>query len=370
MDAATTLITTIFSQCLTDVDIFGDSFCRVAELLLASESKAAFLANRGMQLIIGHLESAPHNVSVAKAGLTLLAMAADDMEVDVFPTLDLQTRCLSATVTAMETTMQVPVNAEELDVSLAGLSILHNLRAYHAHEEALYTNRHAPKVFLSMLKTFPVLTDDADPGVAEDFRILVALLTWTLEHDGCAPIDPDVIPAITTLLEAGAPHLPLSTLEQCLECILFDLVRRVEDSAPAPAKMRQFIDAGGVAIILRTMHMHLHCFRESFVPPLWTTEVLQSDVGRTALLAHGGMEVILDVIRRSLEAQDAKMVLMATRPLSYRHAPPHDDFLVAFVQAGGPLLMNAVAHAYPNTEQITRRVELMVQACAEAQMRM
>jgi hypothetical protein len=363
MDPITPLVSSIFTRLAAGGDAaLEDSILEVISMLQVPESNAAFLANNGIQLLLENLEAAPDNLNVAKVGLLILSTAVENMEVDAFPTLNLQTRCLTATVKAMEMVMPAPPNvvADDFELALAGAFILQNVSVHHVREVALFTNKRAPAVLLSLLKCFTLpLAQNA-----EDFEIIVTLLTWVLKHEECAPIDPQVIPIMTRLVHGGLPELSLRALQFCLDSILFCLVRREEDAAPAPVKMQQFIAAGGIDLIQKAMR--LHCRKESYLTHIWTAEVLKSDVGRAALLARGGMHDILHVMRRALEAQNADMVLVAIGPMGYRSAPPHHNFLAAFVEAGGHVVLDEAALAYPENGTLVRMIEMTRDACVAA----
>jgi hypothetical protein len=275
----------------------------------------------------------------------------------------------------MELVMPAAANVapDDFELALAGVFILESLSSHHTREAALFTDRRAPAVLLSLLNCFTLPLAEH----AAEFAIVVTLLSWVLKHEECAPIDPQVIPCITRLVEGGLAELSMPALQDCLNSILFDLVQRVEDSAPAPAKMQQFMDAGGIQLIQKAMR--LHCLPESYLPYFWTSEVLRSDVGRAAFLAAGGMDDVLNVMRRTLQAQSEKMLVVALGPLGYRFIDrdvqaasidlqndlfPHHDFMAAFREAGGDLVLAAAAHAYPENIIVVSVIELIRRAYA------
>jgi hypothetical protein len=306
-----------------------DAFLEVVALMAAPAAKAAFIANNGVARVLEYLEAAPGTLAIVKVCVAVLH-AATAAGVDIFPDVDLQTRCLYAVAAAMD------VFLDHEDVVLSAVTIAACLMQHHHDERALCADEGVASVLLVVLKCY---TDKAKQSerVRTIVRMDMLVLCWMIRDMDCRSIGSGVIPMLTRVT---AGHVACSSSAAVfMRCTLGVVKRHGTEEG-----MQQFVDAGGVNVLLDIARLH-PAEVEWFCP--LTRDVMASDVGRKEMLALHGVDSIVTTIA---QAENEQHVKFALAPLLYQRSAPHNDVLTALAAAGAVSVFKSILQTYPDNE--------------------
>ncbi len=343
MDPITPLIVGMFDKARASppakFNALHPTFMKVLTLLAVPASNAAFLANNGVERILVYLESVPTSILVTRMFIALLfatmpAKTASGDAVDIFPTVDLQVRCLHVVVATMD------AFTANVGIILPAVSIAASLMKHHANETMLCADEDAMGV---MLKVFKWYSEESEhvKGVRDIVRLSMLLTCWMIQEMDRRDIRSDIIPLLTRVT---AKYVRLSYAAVVfLRCTI-----GVAKRCGTETGMQQFVDAGGVVLLLTATRMHPS---EADTFSVLTRDVMVSEVGRKELLARRGMDVIMATIARADNELHMRYALLPL--MHYPGFLPSSDVMEAMTKAGGVAMFKTILKTYPNSEVLS-----------------